>query len=66
MATSPAGIRRMEKKPVNRAMEPVTMITAGSIWRRLIPQALKAKISRSLVSRVKAIITPVMLAMGMT
>ena len=40
-------------------------MTGGSICLRLTPQALRARISRSLVRRVKPTMTPAMLAMGM-
>ena len=63
---SPAGMRRMEKYPVSRAMAAAMSTIGGSMRRRLIPLALRARISRSLVMRVKPMITPAMHAMGMT
>jgi len=64
MAISPAGIRRTEKKPVSRDMARETIRTGGMSILRLIPQVFMTRISRSLLKREKATITPAILAMG--
>jgi hypothetical protein len=54
----------MEIKLVNKAMRAATIITGGRIWYILIPFAFKARISESLDSLAKPIVTPIMAAIG--